>query len=155
MGKYDPLASFLGAREEPRWDASFADVERVLGASLPPSATSYREWWANQSGAGHSQARAWTGIGWQTGKVDLAARRVEFTRVKRPRAATNSSLPDRRIQDERTLFATAGAWIGTTDRDTLIHAGLTALIEREAARRLSRRGGTMPDFEAPPRRRPA
>ncbi len=36
----------------------------------------------------------------------------------------------------------------------LMTAGLTALVQREAARRLAKLGGTMPDLEVPPRRRP-
>ena len=40
------------------------------------------------------------------------------------------------------------------DRKTdLIHAGLEALIRREAGRRLVALGGTMPDARAAPRRR--
>lgn len=42
---------------------------------------------------------------------------------------------------------------GLTQKTALVHAGLRALIEREAARRLAALGGTMPDLEAPPRRR--
>lgn len=42
---------------------------------------------------------------------------------------------------------------GLTEKTALVHAGLRALIEREAARRLAALGGTMPDLAAPPRRR--
>jgi Arc/MetJ family transcription regulator len=36
---------------------------------------------------------------------------------------------------------------------TLVRMGLTALIQREAARQLALLGGTMPDAWVPPRRR--
>lgn len=36
----------------------------------------------------------------------------------------------------------------------LIHAGLRALIERESARRMARLGGSEPDLQPVPRRRP-
>lgn len=42
---------------------------------------------------------------------------------------------------------------GITERSTLIRCGLEALIQREATRRLTRLGGTMPDLEDTPRRR--
>lgn len=42
---------------------------------------------------------------------------------------------------------------GIDERTALIHAGLRALIEREAARRLALLGGTMPDLKPIPRRR--
>ena len=44
---------------------------------------------------------------------------------------------------------------GITERSRLIRDGLEALIQREAARRLARLGGTMPNFEDIPRRRPS
>jgi len=43
---------------------------------------------------------------------------------------------------------------GIDEKTALVHAGLEALIEREAARRLAALGGTMPHLEAIPRRRP-
>ena len=41
------------------------------------------------------------------------------------------------------------------ERPALIREALRALIERESARRLARLGGSQPDFEPAPRRRPA
>jgi Arc/MetJ family transcription regulator len=42
---------------------------------------------------------------------------------------------------------------GIAEKTALVHAGLEALIAREAGRRLAALGGTMPDLTAPPRRR--
>ncbi|MEO5883006.1 MAG: type II toxin-antitoxin system VapB family antitoxin [Caldimonas sp.] len=52
------------------------------------------------------------------------------------------------------LFAKAQEMTGVAERGTLIHDGLRALIQREAARRLAALGGSAPGLEAPPRRRP-
>jgi hypothetical protein len=41
------------------------------------------------------------------------------------------------------------------EKTALIREGLKALIERESARRLARLGGSEPDLEPIPRRRPA
>jgi hypothetical protein len=42
---------------------------------------------------------------------------------------------------------------GIDDRDLLVRRALKEMCEREAARRLVLRGGTIPDMKAPPRRR--
>lgn len=43
---------------------------------------------------------------------------------------------------------------GMKERTALIHEGLKALIERESARRLARLGGSEPQLQPVPRRRP-
>ena len=43
---------------------------------------------------------------------------------------------------------------GIRKKTALIHAGLDALVSREAARRLAALGGTEPDLRPIPRRRP-
>lgn len=43
---------------------------------------------------------------------------------------------------------------GLTERSALIREGLKALIERESARRLARLGGSEPQLQPIPRRRP-
>ena len=52
------------------------------------------------------------------------------------------------------LVAKAKEYTGVQETATLVRMGLTALVEREAARRLARLGGSDPDFMLPPRRRP-
>jgi Arc/MetJ family transcription regulator len=52
------------------------------------------------------------------------------------------------------LLKQAGQAIGTDERSVVIHEGLKALVEREAARRLIQLGGSVPDAKLPPRRRP-
>ena len=56
------------------------------------------------------------------------------------------------LDDE--LVAKAQALTGQTEKSSLLREALKALIERESARRLARLGGSEPDLEAPPRRRP-
>lgn len=55
------------------------------------------------------------------------------------------------LDDE--LLAKAQRLTGIRERTGLVHEGLRALIEREAARRLARLGGSEPQLEGPPRRR--
>lgn len=54
------------------------------------------------------------------------------------------------IDDE--LFAKAQEFAGVTEKSTVVREALKAFVEREAARRLARMGGTMPKAKAPPRR---
>ena len=56
------------------------------------------------------------------------------------------------IDDE--LLARAQAMTGIKEKSALVREALKALIERESARRLALLGGTEPDLELTPRRRP-
>jgi len=51
------------------------------------------------------------------------------------------------------LLARAHELTGIRERTTLLHEGLRLLIQREAARRLARLGGTMPALVAARRRK--
>lgn len=55
------------------------------------------------------------------------------------------------LDDE--LVAKAQEYTGLKEKSALVREALKALIEREAARRLARLGGTEPGLKAPPRRR--
>ena len=52
------------------------------------------------------------------------------------------------------LVAKAQAFTGLKEKSALVREALTALIERESARRLARLGGSEPDATLAPRRRP-
>lgn len=52
------------------------------------------------------------------------------------------------------LLAAASAALGVTERSVVLHEALRSLIQREAARRLAKLGGSAPDLMLPPRRRP-
>jgi len=56
------------------------------------------------------------------------------------------------LDDE--LVARAQAFTGLKEKSSLVREALKALIERESARRLARLGGSEPELESPPRRRP-
>jgi len=53
------------------------------------------------------------------------------------------------------LVAKAQQFTGLKEKSALVREALTALIERESARRLARLGGSEPQLESAPRRRPA
>lgn len=58
---------------------AFAEIERVLGFELPPSARSYPAWWSNNEGS-HVAVKHWRNAGWKTSRVDVAGGRVVFVR---------------------------------------------------------------------------
>jgi len=68
--KYDPLREYLQQSKPERVKLSFAAIQKLLEDTLPKSAYSYREWWANQlNTANRPQAAAWLETGWRVGQV--------------------------------------------------------------------------------------
>jgi Arc/MetJ family transcription regulator len=55
------------------------------------------------------------------------------------------------LDDE--LVAAAQEYTGVMEKSALVRAALKALVEREAARRLAKLGGSEPDLRLAPRRR--
>jgi Arc/MetJ family transcription regulator len=55
------------------------------------------------------------------------------------------------IDDE--LLAKAQEYSGLQEKSALVNRALQEMVQREAARRLARLGGSSPNLEAPPRRR--
>jgi hypothetical protein len=76
--KYHPLFEHLLFSGQGHLSMTFAEIEAVIDAPLPPSARRREEWWSN-SPSGHSQARAWMRASYRTSNVDLAAEKVEFS----------------------------------------------------------------------------
>ena len=56
------------------------------------------------------------------------------------------------IDDE--LFERAQEYTGIKEKSALLHEALKFLVAREAGRRLAQAGGSQPDLEYIPRRRP-
>ena len=100
--KYARLQDHLQNLTTDVWEASFDEIERILGFSLPASARRYQAWWANQGIGGPGQANSWSEAGWRTRRLRLQDERVTFERVAgpsqnrrpEPREATASSPED-------------------------------------------------------------
>jgi hypothetical protein len=90
MSKYQPLEKFLASQRAAEIPMTFADVERILGRPLPPSACDHRPWWANET-RGHVHAKAWLNAGYETARVDMAAKKLVFRRIARDAVATGLS----------------------------------------------------------------
>jgi hypothetical protein len=155
---YQPLADHLATRKDDVWEASFVDIQYILGRSLPRSAFVHPAWWANQTGPGHSQTRAWKSVGWKTSKLDLERRRVTF---ERDRTRSGEAFRDAgdvqpgQLHDPNAdLIARAMAISGIGDREEVVAAALKSFIRQEAVRFVDELGGSAPDFQAAPRERP-
>ena len=65
-----------------KWSqASFSEIEHILGFPLPASAVNHPAWWADDDS--HSHALAWTSLGLETRNVDLNTGTVSFVLVRR------------------------------------------------------------------------
>lgn len=146
MGKYEPLSKHFAQLGADVWDATFADIERILQFPLPPSARDHRAWWSNNAQS-HSQARSWIDAGWEARDIDPRAERVRFERTTRAGRA-------QRTDDLDRLWQQAAGMSGISDRAELEKTAVLALIQREAGKRLIALGGTMPEASAPARERP-
>jgi len=81
MAKYDPLARHLATLQGDAFELSFAEIEKILGAPLPRSA-SRPQWWANVTSpeTTHVQREAWRAAGFDA--FLIAGRdRVRFRRT--------------------------------------------------------------------------
>ena len=80
MRKYDALSGHLRRQTADELEMTFTEIERVIGAMLPKSA-SRPQWWANEEAADsrHVQVRAWRNAGYDAFLV-RDAERVRFTR---------------------------------------------------------------------------
>lgn len=89
MYAYQSLESHLNTRSESSVRMTYAEIERVLGRKLPPSAygDKKRQWWANTES--HSQALAWLRSN-RKAKLDVRNEQVEFVRQTEAEVAKRS-----------------------------------------------------------------
>ena len=80
MSKYAALRDHLMSLKSDHWQASFEEIERILGGPLTQSARRYPAWWANQNPRSHVQCSGWLDAGWRTANLNISAERVTFLR---------------------------------------------------------------------------
>lgn len=79
-GKYDQLTPHLEASKHPEFEMTFAEIERVIGLSLPPYASTPR-FWTNTSAQIDPQRKAIAAAGFESFFIP-GAKRVAFKRVR-------------------------------------------------------------------------
>lgn len=60
---------------------TFAEIERVIGAKLPPNSPQYPAWWSNNP-TNNVMTKVWLAAGFRTEQVDTKARKLVFRRVE-------------------------------------------------------------------------
>ena len=78
--KYAPLESHLRDSGLAQVPMTFDEIERVIGARLPPAAFRHRALWSNNPG-NWVMTKAWLAAGYETVRVDMANRRLVFRRT--------------------------------------------------------------------------
>lgn len=129
--KYAALGEHLKSLPGTKGDVTlrFEEIEKLIGAKLPKSARTYREWWANQDGG--SRAPHWRAAGFEVDSVDLGRGLVRFRRTgmksMSTKATTKASKTAARpnAPHQETLlkagFRKVGAW--TLRGDAIVLGG--------------------------------
>ena len=83
--KYEPLEDYLRSlrASHKTVQLSFAEIETIIGSSLPRSAYDHREWWSNQADVSNRpQAKSWIRAGFKVDGVHQrsASGEVRFVR---------------------------------------------------------------------------
>lgn len=80
MSKYDPLAHHLRESGQVAVPMTFGEIERIIGARLPPSAFKHRPWWSNNP-SNSVITHAWLNAGYKSTEVDMPGRTLVFRKT--------------------------------------------------------------------------
>jgi hypothetical protein len=81
--KYAPLAEHLRMSGLTHVPMTFAKIEELCGAPLPPSARRHRAWWSNNP-SNSVITHAWLDAGYRSADVDMEGERLVFRRAESP-----------------------------------------------------------------------
>jgi hypothetical protein len=79
MGKYTPLGDYLRAQQRNEVPMTFAQIERVIGGTLPHSHR-YRAWWSNNA-FNSVMTKVWLDAGFRSADVDIEKRKLVFRKL--------------------------------------------------------------------------
>ncbi|MBE7382334.1 MAG: hypothetical protein F6J95_013110 [Leptolyngbya sp. SIO1E4] len=69
--KYYPLFEHLQSCNSSAVTLTFAEIEALMGCSLPASTLKKKNWWSNRDSPSALQATAWVSAGYQIESIDL------------------------------------------------------------------------------------
>ena len=131
MSKYAALEVHLRESGQDSVTMTFAEIERVIGADLPPSAFKHRPWWSNNP-SNSVITHSWLKAGYKTENVDMAGKTLDFVKTAQypPAAETGSHvLRDTAPAEAASFSFVFGALKGTvTIKDG---TDLTAPVEAD------------------------
>jgi hypothetical protein len=111
MAKYVALGEFLRSQALAEVAMTFAEIERVTGTKLPPSAYKYRPWWSNNP-SNSVMTKVWLEAGFETERVDMAAQKLVFRRRCEPAEAPMFTSEPPEPPDTRSHHPAFGAMKG-------------------------------------------
>lgn len=113
MGKYDPLRAYLAGEASAEIPMTFAQIEAVIGAPLPPAARRHRAWWSNNPD-NSVITRAWRDAGYRAFQVDMVSGALVFRRDQEAGSAPNRETDSPDQGPQAGLVARLRARLGGT-----------------------------------------
>ncbi len=83
MNKYEPLKLHLKQVGLQSIPMTFAEIEALVGESLPNSAFKHRPWWSNNP-SNSVITKAWLEAGYKTSAVDMEGQKLIFRKTETP-----------------------------------------------------------------------
>ena len=80
MSKYAALETYLRESGQEAISMTFGDIEKIIGADLPPSAFKHRPWWSNNQ-SNSVITSSWLKAGYKTENVDMAGEKLVFVKT--------------------------------------------------------------------------
>jgi hypothetical protein len=111
MTKYAPLRDFLEKQNRKLVPMSFADIEKLIGTSLPASARKHRPWWSNNP-SNSVITHAWLAAGYRTEQVDMERGKLVFRRLDDAPSGNELSLVRNDEKQEKPYHPLFGAMKG-------------------------------------------
>jgi len=87
MGKYEPLGQFLRSQRRQEVPMTFREIEKIIGAKLPPNSQHHRAWWSNNPN-NNVMTKVWLAAGFESAQVNMEARKLVFRRVAKASETT-------------------------------------------------------------------
>ncbi len=113
--KYERLNEFLERQSASEVPMTFAEIEGLIGSSLPASARKHRPWWSNNP-SNSVITHAWLKAGFKTERVDMGGERLVFRRTDHrgpPPATTPPTMPSPTSGSMDALAGLYGCMEGT------------------------------------------
>jgi hypothetical protein len=107
MSKYQNLGSYLSNQPFNEVPMSFAEIEKVIDAKLPPKAQLHRAWWSN-SPSNNVMTKVWLDAGFRSEQVDMAGRKLVFRRIKPAHREPPKNPPQHGMAEPQSAFKHQG-----------------------------------------------
>lgn len=126
MSKYTRLGTFLSGQKTQMIPMTFAEIEQVVGTSLPRSSR-YPAWWSNNP-SNNVMTQIWLDAGFRTEQVDISARKLVFRRTGHPAPVPPPSWPTGHGAPGAGMAEAARPFVGNTGAHHPLRGALKGLV---------------------------